>query len=95
VQSLNAPSVRLSLLEGSLADRISALLLSLPNDTNEYCFPLEDLSLQLGTPLPDLAQNATFWQRGDVGRVVRGQGFAVQVRYREVVFVCEGRDRGA
>jgi hypothetical protein len=94
VRSLDGPSVNVSLLEGSLSERVASLLVTLPAGAVEHCYPLDNLSLQLGAPLPDMAQNATFWQRGELGRVVRGLGYTVQVRYGEVVFIGEGRDRG-
>ncbi len=84
----------LSFEQGSLADRIAALLLSLPLIPLEQTFTLEDLSLRLGLRLPDLAQTATFWQRGELGRRLRGLGFGVRVEYGRVVFTGEGAERG-
>jgi hypothetical protein len=92
---MNGPVLTVSQLEGSLPDRVGALLSSLPVERGEHVFALDDLSLQLGMPLPDFARNASFWQRGDLGRAVRRHGYIVQVRYGEVIFIGEGTFGGA
>lgn len=84
----------LSLEHGSLADRVAAMLSSLPDNAGEWVFPLDELSLRLGLRLPDLAQTATFWQRGELGRRLRGLGFGVRVQYGQVVFLGQGAARG-
>jgi hypothetical protein len=95
VRELGGPAMSVSLLEGSLSNRLASLLGSLPAEPSEHCFNLDELSLRLGMPLPEQAQTATFWQRGDLGRSVRGLGYRVQVRYAQVIFLGEGTDRGA
>lgn len=85
--------LELSLNQGSLAQRL-ALLLDAPNaDSAELPFSLDDLSLALGLRLPDLAQTATFWQRGDLGKVLRRRGYGVRVEFGRVIFVAAVRAR--
>jgi len=86
--------VSLSLERGSLADRVAGLLCSKPADAGEWAFSLDDLSLKLGLRLPAVAQTATFWQRGELGRRLRGLGHGVRVEYGRVVFTGEGAGRG-
>lgn len=83
-----------SFVQGSLADRVAAMLSSLPAGSVEHVFALDDLSLRLGLRLPDLAQTATFWQRGELGRRLRGLGFGVRVQYGQVVFTGVGAGCG-
>jgi hypothetical protein len=85
-----ADELTLSLEQGSLADRVGALLESLPAGAGGHSLTLEELSLRLGLRLPDLAQTATFWQRGELGRRLRRLGYGVGVEYGRVVFTGEG-----
>ncbi len=89
--SVNRPEeLSLSLERGSLADRVGALLRSLPADSNEHTLTLDELSLKLGLRLPDLAQTATYWQRGELGRRLRRLGYGIRVEYGRVVFTGGG-----
>src|SRR5713101_8453551 len=81
--------VSLALSRGSLSERIVMLLRSLPADSGEHPFELDELSLRLGMRLPDVAQTATYWQRGELGRSLRRLGFGVRVEYGRVIFLSD------
>jgi len=83
------PSVPLglSLNQGSLAQRLEQLLEDSDPENGQIPFALDDLSLALGVRLPDVAQTATFWQRGDLGRVLRRREYGVRVEYGRVIFI--------
>lgn len=74
-------------LSGSLPERLRALLAEHATGQGDLPFDLDGLSLALGLRLPDQAQTATFWQRGDLGRALRGSGFGVRVELGRVIFV--------
>jgi hypothetical protein len=80
--------IELSLHQGSLAQRLEDLLSDAAAEGGELAYSLDDLSLQLGARLPDLAQTATFWHRGDVGRALRRHGYRVRVELGRVIFVA-------
>jgi hypothetical protein len=80
-------NVALSLERGSLAERLSSMLRSIPETATEQAYSLDQLSLTLGIRLPDVAQTATYWHRGDVGRRLRALGFGVRVELGRVIFV--------
>jgi hypothetical protein len=72
---------------GALPDRLRALLASLSHDALEVSFSLDQICLRLGQRLPDQAQTITYWQRGELGRALRAEGFAVRVEYGGVIFM--------
>ena len=79
---------------GPLPVRLASLLTSLDASVEALNLALDELSLRLGVRLPDQAQTLTYWQRGDVGRALRGAGFLVRVEYGRVVLVRHVEGRG-
>jgi hypothetical protein len=80
-------SVTLSVHSGSLPERLSVLLRTIPDDAEARPYGLDELSLLLGLRLPEVAQTETYWHLGETGRRMRALGFGVQVEYGRVIFV--------
>lgn len=79
---------------GPLPVRLASLLASFDDSSDEFSLALDELSLRLGLRLPDQAQTLTYWQRGDLGRALRGAGFMLRVQYGRIVFVRYAAQRG-
>lgn len=72
---------------GPLHERFQEMLREIPASQKETMLALDELSLRLGSRMPDVAQTATYWQRGAVGRALRSAGYSVRVELGHVIFV--------
>lgn len=85
--NISGAGVSVSLAAGALPQRLRAFLAELPRERGAFAFDLDEVSLRLGRRLPDQAQTITYWQRGELGRALRGAGFGVGVEYGRVIFM--------
>ena len=84
---LQRVEIALTPVERPLPEQLARLLARFAGDQREERLGLPQLSLELGRRLTEQAQTITFWQRGELGRMLRRSGFAVRVEYGTVIFI--------